>query len=123
MPQAVHATLLHGAAYMRTFPVPIGILSEEALESCHKDIRYLGEHHSRKTGRDATMSDLFYGLLVRTDPIIAALRKAPSPKGVLKSSVMPMLLGANQDGSFAVDQSLQDIMEPESEDSDVDGDL
>lgn len=27
MPQAVHAVLVHGASYMRTFPVPIGILS------------------------------------------------------------------------------------------------
>lgn len=64
------------------------------------------------------MYDLFYGLLVRTDPIVAALRKPPSPKGVLHANVVPLLVGPNENGSFA--QAVVEVLEPESEESDVD---
>lgn len=51
MPPTVHKVLLHGAAIIKSFIIPIGHLSEEAVEARNKDIRYYREHHTRKFSR------------------------------------------------------------------------
>lgn len=58
------------------------------------------------------MTDLFKGMLVQTDPVIANLRHPPKPKGMLDQTVASMLIG----GSERV--RLQEIME--EYDSDID---
>lgn len=118
MPASVHLVLLHGADYMLYFPVPLGMLSgtensmlpfnvfylfftpplmeltfsEEALESRHKDLRFLRLHHTRKSSRKFSMEDLFLGLMSRSDPLVALYRQAPKPKSVLEMEVMNLLL-------------------------------
>ncbi|KAJ1521825.1 hypothetical protein ONE63_003460 [Megalurothrips usitatus] len=64
MPCAVHKILLHAADEMKVAPVPIGLLSEEPLESCHKKLKHYRKHHTRLCNRTAGNTDLLRGLLV-----------------------------------------------------------
>lgn len=50
--------------------IPIGALSEEALESCHKLVKSYRANFSRKFSREETNIDIFRRLLLASDPII-----------------------------------------------------
>ncbi|XP_046404432.1 uncharacterized protein LOC124169763 [Ischnura elegans] len=70
MPPVVHKLLIHGAAIVKEAILPIGILSEEAMEARNKDIRRFREQHTRKSSRKAANEDLFRRLLLTSDPFI-----------------------------------------------------
>ena len=71
MPPSVHKLLVHGADIMRSLPLPVGMLSEEAQEKRNKESRNIRERNARKTGREETMEDLAHQLFVTSDPLIA----------------------------------------------------
>lgn len=73
MPSSVHKILIHGADIIQNAALPIGMLSEEALESRNKDFRYVREHHARKMSRENNIEDLFNNLLFSSDPYISSL--------------------------------------------------
>ena len=70
MPPIVHKLLIHGSAIAKEAALPIGQLSEEAMEVRNKDIGRFREHHTRKFSRIATNEDLFKRLLLNSDPMI-----------------------------------------------------
>lgn len=72
MPSSVHKVLIHGADIIQYAALPIGMLSEEALESRNKDFRNIRESHTRKMSREKTMHDLFHYLLLSSDPLISS---------------------------------------------------
>lgn len=80
MPASVHKVLIHGADVMDTLLLPIGQLSEEALEARHKECRYFREHHTRKTSRKENIEDLLHALFISSDMIISTLRPLPKRK-------------------------------------------
>ncbi|CAH1114773.1 unnamed protein product [Psylliodes chrysocephalus] len=53
MPSGVHKILVHGCDIIGSFDLPIGQLSEEALEARHKEVRKHRLSHTRKTSRDS----------------------------------------------------------------------
>lgn len=75
MPCSIHKILIHGADIIKVSPLPIGKMSEEALEARNKDYRNFREHHTRKTSRLNTMEDLMHALWCSSDPLISNLRK------------------------------------------------
>lgn len=74
MSPTVHKVLLHGAAVIRSLIVPIGQLSEEALEAGNKEFKKIREFHSRKTSRKDNCEDIMHHLLALSDPSITELR-------------------------------------------------
>ena len=84
MPPTVNKILIHGASIVKAALLPIGQLSEEALESRHKDIRRFRDQHSRKFSRMVSFEDIFRRLLLSWDPIISS--SAPSNQGNMKVS-------------------------------------
>lgn len=84
MSASVHKILVHGADFIAAAPLPIGLLSEEPLESRHKDIRHYRLHHVRLCSRVAGNTDLLHALLVSSDPVINLLGKK------LKAKVLPL---------------------------------
>ena len=64
MPSGVHYIFIHGADIIECLELPMGMYSEEALEANSKNIRAFREHHTRKFSRVATMTELFYRLLL-----------------------------------------------------------
>ena len=72
MSPTVHKILIHGASIVNAAVLLIGQLSEEALESRHKDIRRFREQHSRKFSRMVSFEDIFRRLLLSSDPILSS---------------------------------------------------
>lgn len=92
MSSAVHKLLIHGADFVNVSPLPIGFMSEEALESRHKDLRYFRKHHTRLCNRVAGNSDLLHNLLVSSDPLMYYQKPKPKSKFLkLCSSVLALL--------------------------------
>lgn len=71
MPVTVHKILVHGIGYVRYSTSPLGLLSEEAIESCHKIIRSNRLKHTRKCGRVESNRDLIQYLILQSDPVIS----------------------------------------------------
>lgn len=101
MPSTVHKILVHGAEVIKSAILPIGQLSEEAMEARNKDLRNYREHHTRKTSRCENNEDLLHALLVSSDPVISSktpvtLRKSkPFPPDVL-NLIAPPKININQ---------------------------
>lgn len=51
MPPTVYKILVHGIEFVKYYTLPIGMLSEEALEYTHKVIRKGRLDHTRKNSR------------------------------------------------------------------------
>lgn len=77
MPSSVHKILIHGADIIQNAALPIGMMSEDALESRNKDFRFIREHHTRKMSRETTMEDLFKYLLMSSDPLTSSFSTKP----------------------------------------------
>ena len=78
MPSSVHKILIHGADIIKYVGLPIGMMSEEALEARNKDVRNYRLHHTRKTSRKNTMGDLVHALLFSSDQYISNSSKTNS---------------------------------------------
>lgn len=74
MSSTVHKILFHSAQIIKHAILPIGQLSEEALEARHKEFRKIRSQHTRKINRKATNEDLLYNLLISSDSVISSLR-------------------------------------------------
>ena len=72
MRPSLHKVLIHGAKVVKTLPLPLGLLSEEAQECRNKDIRAYRLGHARKNSRENTLGDQFRFLLVTSDPVISS---------------------------------------------------
>lgn len=80
IPASLHKIFIHSAEIIKSVPVPIGQLSEEAQEARNKEYRRAREQNSRKCNRVSTNRDVFNYLLVTSDPKITSLRKHSTPK-------------------------------------------
>ncbi|CAH1954442.1 unnamed protein product [Acanthoscelides obtectus] len=80
MPNTVHKALVHGCEIIDAFYLPIGELSENALEARHKEARKHRLSHTRKCSRTDKNKDLMRVLLLTSDPFISSKRKVSSKK-------------------------------------------
>lgn len=69
MPPTIHKILVHGSSVAKFALLPIGQLSEKALEARNKDVRNLRLNHTRKFSRTITNRDFFQRLLFTPDPV------------------------------------------------------
>lgn len=74
MPPSMHKVLIHGAEIMKACSIPLGRLSEEALESTNKITKNARTNHSRKCNRALTNEDVLHHLLLSLDPVISSMR-------------------------------------------------
>lgn len=118
MSATVHKLLLHGSDIIRSFPLPIGQLSEDVLEASHKSYKNLRLFHARKTSRINTNTDIINWLLVSSDPVITSCRKDVQKKRKPFSAVViGMLKEPEFLGQMYVEQaddSDSDIQEEEN---------
>ena len=55
--------------------IPVGMTSEEGLEAQHKVLRRVREHHTRKSSRAKSNTDLVHWLLQASSPTVAQYRQ------------------------------------------------
>ena len=70
MPVTVHKILILSVEVIKLALLPIGMLSEEAIEARHKHIRKYREGHAIKMSRESNIQDVLNFLLVSSDPVI-----------------------------------------------------
>ena len=80
MSATVHKILIHGGAIITSLPLPPAQLSEDVLESSHKAYKNSRIYHARKTSRINTNRDILNWMLISSDPVISANRKATKTK-------------------------------------------
>ena len=80
MPSSVHKILVHGCEIIESFSLPIGQLSEDALEARHKEVRKYRLFHTRKSSRINSNIDLLKRLLLTSEPLISEKRTVTTQK-------------------------------------------
>lgn len=116
MPPTIHKALRHGHEMAAAAPLPLGTLSEEALEARHKDVKRYIIDNTRKMDRKKRLYDLFRILLVSSDPVVVSYRKPPKPK------TRPLPLECQSLVMEVVDENYNEdkTVDEESEDDDTD---
>ena len=97
MPASVHRILIHGSEAIEMALLPIGMLSEEAQEARHKDLRKIRELRSRKTSRIDMMQDMLNALLISSDPFLSSLRKTSTKKNFTLKEAIANLINVEAD--------------------------
>lgn len=72
----LHKLLVHGRAIVKHAILPVGMYSEEALETRNKSIRKFRENHSRRFNRIVNITDVYQRLMLTSDPVISLLNRA-----------------------------------------------
>lgn len=104
MPISIHKLLIHGIDIISSFSLPIGQLSEEALEARHKEIRYNRLNHTRKCSRENSNKDLMNVLLITSDPFVTSLRKTNTKKKIpIDEEMCNYIILDSEDNTFASD--------------------
>ena len=68
---SVHLDLIHGQRLLEHFwPIPLGWLSEENLESHNKIKKQFRLHHTAKISREATMRQWIFRSVDSSDPLV-----------------------------------------------------
>ena len=73
MSVTLHKILVHGPQIIEHSKLPLGMMSEEASESCNKKYRQTREFHSRKMNRVVNLEDIFHRALESSDPVISSI--------------------------------------------------
>ncbi|KAF5281750.1 hypothetical protein FQR65_LT14545 [Abscondita terminalis] len=82
---------------IKTLPLPVGLFSEDVLETSQKEYKSFRLFHARKTSRTNTNTDIAHWMLIASDPIIVSHRKGHKKKNksftkeVLEMLIMPYL--------------------------------
>ena len=123
LPASVHKVLIHGSQIIKSALLPIGQLSEEGQEARNKDIKKYREHHTRKSSRKNTMTDLINNLLISSDPLISSIRKShKKQKTPLWNEALHLLKDSSEGGDEEESADNEENINDEStsdEDSDT----
>ena len=111
MPVTVHKILIHACDIVEHNNIPIGYLSEKALEARHKEIRKYRLHHSRKSSRESSNKDVLKRLLLSSEPLVTFNRKTINKKHYCSEDISPYVIFPETD----VGEKECDSLEDESE--------
>lgn len=123
LPSSVHKVLVHGCDVIENFDLPIGQLSEDALEARHKEVRKYRLDHTRKSSRVHTNTDLIKYLALTSDPLISNMRSTVTKKKQnIGSELAPYIIQFPPSTSLLESHGIDDIsslsMSETSDDSD-----
>lgn len=85
MPTSAHKLLVHGATIIKSAILPIGQLSEEALESSHKYFKKYRRNFSRQCNRSLGNFDIMRRLILTSEPKYAEFRTSHLKKSITLS--------------------------------------
>ena len=90
MPTTLHRLLVHSAAVIQQYLLPIAAMSEEAAGARHKHVRQYRLQRARRGNRQRTMADVFGRLMITSDPVIS-VTSISSRRKARTSSQKPLL--------------------------------
>ncbi|XP_047118530.1 calsequestrin-2-like [Schistocerca piceifrons] len=128
MSASVHKLLIHGANIIKELSLPVGLFSEDVLESSQKEYKGLRLFHARKTSRIHTNTDIVHWMLIASDPNIASKRRRrhikkrkPFPKEVLLMLEEPVVKMLEDNGDEETMDDDDDDDDGDDGDNDDDG--
>lgn len=110
MPSSVHKILVHGCEIIESFSLPIGQLSEDALEASHKEVRKNRLFHTRKNSRNNSNRDLLKRLLLNSEPLISSKRTVTTHKNNRLDKEVEKYLTSMPSSSIDFDINLEDCV-------------
>lgn len=108
MPPTIHKVLIHGPLIIEKSILPIGLLSEEALEASNKIFKRSREYHARKCSRIDANTDIIHWLLITSDPMISKNQDFSKKSLNFNSEVLSLLKAPDltiRTTSFDVEES------------------
>lgn len=95
MTPTMHKILIHGPVIVDHALLPIGQLSEEALEARNKHFRSYRQNFARKRSRTDCNMDVIKRLLLTSDPLLSSIRPLPKKKSkAFSKETLEMLISA-----------------------------
>ena len=73
--QSVHRLIMHGSTYIRSFNLPLGMLSESGIEARNKSKRRYRQTFALQGSLSQNVKDTYHRLLLTSDPHIFMVRK------------------------------------------------
>jgi hypothetical protein len=74
MSATLHSLYVHGHKYLEwaedVVGVPLGALSESAMECHNKSVKAMKEHHARMDDLEHQSEDILHGVMWRSDPLV-----------------------------------------------------
>ncbi len=102
--------------------LPLGVLAEDAAESCNKLYRHNRQFHARNASRQKNLMDVFNRALDTTDPIISSFslqkRLNSRRRQCLPTDVLQLLKGADATGRSEVSEVDETLLANENDDDD-----
>lgn len=97
----VHNLIFHSAELIeRNNGIALGELSEEALESCNKDVRNYREFLARKIGHIPNLTDVFNRLYIRSDPLLRHIIDESQSRKGKRTSSLQVTSSVNEDDAL-----------------------
>lgn len=117
MPATVHKILVHGAEFIKHSKIPIGMLSEEAIEATHKIFRKTRLNHTRKNSRLSTNKDLIERMILQSEPHISIFRQADNKKKPYYNEIMDLIVeqACENEENFLIEDILDQYEANETE--------
>ncbi len=118
LPSSIHKVLIHSRDIMLANELAVGVLGEDASESCNKLYRQNREFHARKNSRKNNLEDVFNRALDSSDPIVASFGMKQRQNSRIRKSLPAEVLNLLKTPDIPATTE-----EQEREGSDDDGDI
>lgn len=112
MPPSIHKVLIHSRDILLASELPVGVLAEDAAESCNKFYRHNRQFHARKDTRSHNLMDVYNRALDWSDPIVASHGMKNRQKFRTRKNLPPEVI------SLLMSHEAPTIQEPEEIDLD-----
>lgn len=122
MPATVHKILVHGVEFIKHSKIPVGMLSEEAIEATHKVFRKTRLNHTRKNSRESTNKDLIERMILQSEPNITIHRKANNKKAKNYNDIKQFLIQSESHTEECSETIIAENLLTQYESSDTDYD-
>lgn len=108
--------LIHGADIIKELPLPVGLFSEDVLETSQKEFKSVRLFHARKTSRIHTNTDIAHWMLIASDPIIASKRRSHNKKKPFAKEVLQMLENPLIENFINRNDDVEDVEDDDDDD-------
>lgn len=113
LPPSIHKVLVHSKDIMLANDLAVGLLAEDASESCNKLYRHNRQFHARKNSRQNNLEDVFNRALDSSDPIVASfgLRKRQNDRTrkMIPREVLNLLEAPKEPAAMLPEDETEDL--------------
>lgn len=121
LPPSIHKALIHSRDILLANDLTVGVLAEDASESCNKLYRHNRQFHARKNSRKNNLEDVFNRSLDSSDPIVASFGLQKRQNSRIRKNLPPEVLNLLKapEEPATIEQELEDTEEEDTREADM----